>query len=317
MSTVSKPQLLEYLEHAIEVERDLVGQESIIEKYTATCEYQKPKYVLKSDPVEPMMAQVPMYNNSNEIVSGIITLCIAIVFFILWIKVMITMPTGAVLSFIFLPCAIIFGVFAKKCFSKINNREKEIESISMRNREAKEKYHRQCEEVRHENENAVKRVNADLPLWQRSKDEGIAYLTERKLQTQTILEKYYSPDIIFPKYRNLPALTSIYEYLTSGRCEELTGPNGAYNLYEMELRQNIVISQLNTIISNLEQIRQNQYVLYQELVKVTAATQTISNEISAIRGYTYTLTELSALNAYYSAVTADCLSALTFLEVIG
>ncbi len=161
------------------------------------------------------------------------------------------------------------------------------------------------------------KIDEALPLWQSSKEEGVAYLLEKKQQTQTVLEKYYSPDVIFPKYRNLPALTSIYEYLTSGRCEELTGPNGAYNLYETELRQNTVISQLNTIISNLEQIRQNQYVLYQELVKVNAVTQSISREISAIRGYTYTLTELSALNTYYNAITADCTSALAFLEVIG
>ena len=117
-----------------------------------------------------------------------------------------------------------------------------------------------------------------------------------------LLEQYYSVDVIFPKYRNLPALTSIYEYLASGRCDELTGPNGAYNLYELELRQNTVISQLNTIISNLEQIQQNQQMLYRELVQITQNTRKIVGELSAIRNYTYAMAEFTALNAIIVAL---------------
>ena len=42
----------------------------------------------------------------------------------------------------------------------------------------------------------------------------------------------------------------------------LSGYEGAYNLYEQELRMNIVISQLEDIYDQLEEISTNQYMLY-------------------------------------------------------
>lgn len=79
------------------------------------------------------------------------------------------------------------------------------------------------------------------------------------------LNEHYEKNIIYPKYRNIVAISTIYEYLSSGRCFELEGPNGAYNMYEMEMRQNIIIGQLSAILRNLESIRNNQYVIYEEI----------------------------------------------------
>ena len=114
---------------------------------------------------------------------------------------------------------------------------------------------------------------------------------------ETALEAHYSSNVIFPKYRNMVAITTINEYLMSGRCYELEGPNGAYNLYEMELRQNIVINQLSNIISNLEQIRNNQYTLYQELTKANETVNDILRELRVV-------TENTRLTAYFAGVTA-------------
>lgn len=61
-------------------------------------------------------------------------------------------------------------------------------------------------------------------------------------KTKQLLRKLYSADVVYPKYRNMVAMCTIYEYLASGRCETLDGAQGAYNLYEAEIRQNIVIS---------------------------------------------------------------------------
>lgn len=92
--------------------------------------------------------------------------------------------------------------------------------------------------------------------------------------------------------------------MVTGRCDELKGPHGAYNLYEDEIRKDTVISQLNRVIENLEQIKQNQYMLYQQVRKISDNTEVIKHELDAIRGYTVKLTELSALNTYYSSLTA-------------
>lgn len=126
-------------------------------------------------------------------------------------------------------------------------------------------------------------------------------LTEKHTNALTALENalqnLYSANVIFPKYRNLVAITTINEYLESGRCSTLEGAEGAYNLYEMEMRQNIVIGQLSSIISNLEQIRSNQYSLYQELTK---ANQTVDEIVYELRK----LNSTEKLNAYFNYVTA-------------
>ena len=114
---------------------------------------------------------------------------------------------------------------------------------------------------------------------------------------ETALEQVYAENVIFPKYRNLVAITAINEYLLSGRCDKLEGPDGAYNLYEMELRQNIIIAQLSSIIDNLEQIRSNQYSLYEELQKSNFTINEILSE-------TRRMNETSKLTAYFAGVTA-------------
>ena len=124
------------------------------------------------------------------------------------------------------------------------------------------------------------------------------------LETQTALKNLYNLDYIYPKYRNLTALTSIYEYFATGRCSELTGPHGAYNLYEDEVRKDMIIAQLNTVIENLEQIKQNQYKLYQQVQGILRNTQAVTAELYALTGYAAALTELTLVNTFYNGVSA-------------
>lgn len=77
--------------------------------------------------------------------------------------------------------------------------------------------------------------------------------------------KLYSLGIIYEKYRNLVAVSQFLDYLESGRCTKLTGPDGAYNLFESEMRQNIIIASLENINNNLGTIMDNQYMLYNAL----------------------------------------------------
>lgn len=120
------------------------------------------------------------------------------------------------------------------------------------------------------------------------------------------MSSLYDMDVIYPKYRNLVAVSTIYEYLSSGRCDRLDGPDGAYNLYEMELRQNIVIGQLSSIIENLNQIKNNQFVLYNELVsanqKVTSVLADIDNNVK--------------INAYQNEAAAKNAEALKYISLI-
>ncbi len=113
----------------------------------------------------------------------------------------------------------------------------------------------------------------------------------------TALDNLYAENIIFSKYRNLIAITSINEYLLSGRCDKLEGPDGAYNIYENELRQNTIIGQLSYIINDLEQIRQNQYTLYQELQESNRMVNDIIYDIENLKSDTKLLAYFSKVNA--------------------
>ena len=74
-------------------------------------------------------------------------------------------------------------------------------------------------------------------------------------------------------------------------------------MYEDEVRKDTVISQLNAVIENLEQIKQNQYMLYQTVKEIQGEMQHAS-DIHQMKGYVFEIKELTALNVYYSALTA-------------
>ncbi len=127
---------------------------------------------------------------------------------------------------------------------------------------------------------------------------------------------YHSLNVIYPKYLDIVALTTILEYYETGRVSELKGPDGAYNLYESELRQNIIITKLDTIINQLEQIKSNQYMLYNELQKIEIGVESMSNKLDDIgksisdmeKNVTNKLEDISkntAVTAYFAEKTAQ------------
>lgn len=65
------------------------------------------------------------------------------------------------------------------------------------------------------------------------------------------LAALYAKNIIHPNYQNWVAAATIYEYLDVGRCYELKGPNGAYNLYEKELLAKQILSSISAINSSI------------------------------------------------------------------
>ena len=136
-------------------------------------------------------------------------------------------------------------------------------------------------------------------------------------ETQALLARYYDLNIIFPKYRNMVAMTTIYEYFASGRCTELTGPDGAYNLYEAELRQDLIINKLDVIIRQLDQIQQNQYMLYQEMQRTRGVIQDIRKDVKDILENTADIAKSSHITALCTQVTAQNTEAIKYLSLIN
>ena len=146
-------------------------------------------------------------------------------------------------------------------------------------------------------------------------ESKIVKMSRLLAETRVTLKNLYSLDYIFPKYRNLVAMSTIYEYYASGRCSELTGADGAYNLYEMELRQNIIIGQLDQIVDRLDQIKQNQYMLYTELKETNSVLQNISRDVSSIMVSTKNVEESTYLTSQYAKITAQNTEAIKYISL--
>lgn len=169
-------------------------------------------------------------------------------------------------------------------------------------------------------------------------DEEISLAKNLYIELFKCREDLYNNNIIFGKYRTFPAVTTFYEYLLAGRCEQLEGVAGAYNLYEQELRANTIIGNLSEIITSLEKIRNTQYVIYSEIhsmnetlkrmdQKLTEAT----NSIKMIEAHTENMAEYlehisknsdviaynTAKTAYYSQMNAELTNALGYMVAMN
>lgn len=127
---------------------------------------------------------------------------------------------------------------------------------------------------------------------------------------ENTLDQLYSLNVLYPKYRSFVCVATILEYLQSGRCEELTGPNGAYNLYEAEMRADTIITKLDNIEHKLDQVIANQHTLYYAINQTNRRLGQITQQLDqsiALQKATLVTTAITAAN---TAITAACTAAI-------
>lgn len=287
-----KEELIQYFEDAIALETEIVTQENLVSQFEAMSEKKKPILVERKVQVEkPDTERLDDEMNVALIFIAFTTVSALFIQFLVF---------GMAADTDFIPLismVIIDGIILAIYLPKKRELEKEYS-------EQMDKYNEDYNLCQEENENRREEFAYNQKCWKDSCTKMRATLEKPLKETKENLERVYSKNIIYPKYRNLPALRSIYEYYVTGRCEELSGPYGAYNLYEDEVRKDKIISQLNTVIANLEQIKQNQYKLYEQVCQIQSNTNRMVRELNAIKGYVIELTNLTALNTYYNGVTA-------------
>lgn len=281
-NSVKQEELLQYMKDAIEVETDLATQEQTLERSLAEIEKRKPTLELYSDPQKPAL-------EDSECTYPLAALCFGAGFlFFIGLSGLSFLAGLAIGSMGMIPGVLMF--LRRKKVEDINSGRLLIYNAEMQS--IKEKNTKATNEHNH----AIKQCDYSCTNLRQTAQSHIN-------ETKAILEKLYNKNIIYPKYCTLPALTSIYEYFMTGRCTELTGPHGAYNLYEDELRKDTIINKLDAVIENLEQIRNNQYMLYQQVKSIKENSDAMVSELQQIKGYSITIAELTALNAYYAART--------------
>lgn len=308
MEMNEKRELLDYLKNAIQVECDVLEQKSIIDSFTEISLQKKPKIETTPMPEKP---QSDYYHQEKSKAGGYAAVGGGVAGILLSVVAMFSIgnqgSSQGFIIFLLIVVACICGWFIKegaKMLSECKMINETNALIRDRNERAQKEYNDACRYIEDSNRKMKDAYKTNYPLWEKSHNDTLAYMNEPLQKTKKVLEGLYKKDFVYSKYHNLPALTSIYEYIITGRCEELSGPHGAYNLYEDEVRKDMVISQLNTIIDNLEQIKQNQFLLYQKVSDIQTEMSVIKAEMGRIEGFTYQIAQFSALNAYYSALTA-------------
>lgn len=217
---------------------------------------------------------------------------------------------------------------------KMKQYEEEVRKYEIEKEQEEQRYNQEKEKAI--NKYNDKKAKAKKEYEKKSNAHAVATKAVNQMQTpldetKATLEKLYELDIIFPKYRNLVAVSTMYEYFASGRVSELEGPNGAYNLYEAELRQNLIINKLDVIITQLEDIKANQYSLYMELQetnrtlsgiasdvsKIVSSTEKIVYNTSEIANNTQEIAEASHIIAFCSQITAKNTEAIKYIALVN
>ena len=288
---MGKEELIQYFEDAIALETAVITQENFISQFETMSKNKKP--VLVERKVQVAEPDPNGLDSETNVVTFFIAGMTAMLLYVQSFEFGAAEPSFWPLIAMAIIDGIILAIY-------LPERKKWKQYYS----EQRRKYEEDCDLCRKENENRKEKFAYNQKCWEDSCTKMRATLEKPLKETKENLEKVYAKNTIYPKYRNLPALTSIYEYYVTGRCEELSGPYGAYNLYEDEVRKDKIISQLNTVIANLEQIKQNQYKLYEQVCQIQSNTNRMVRELNAIKGYVIELTNLTALNTYYNGVTA-------------
>ena len=109
-------------------------------------------------------------------------------------------------------------------------------------------------------------------------------ITPYEARARKELKEHYAKNLIHPKYQNFLAISQIYDYIDTGRCDKLEGADGAYNIFEFELRMNTIISDLRVIQQKLDEIITLQRSICAALHSLNSALGAISSQLNSIQG---------------------------------
>lgn len=133
-------------------------------------------------------------------------------------------------------------------------------------------------------------------------------------ETSALLQEAYQLNILHPKYQNLIAVCSLCEYFETGRCSQLTGHEGGYNIFEMEKRLNLIVLKMDEIIEKLERVKDNQHMLYQTVSASNRNADRIYNQIAVISDQIGNIQQNQALIDYNTSICASNSEFLKWME---
>lgn len=151
-----------------------------------------------------------------------------------------------------------------------------IDGAEMRkaNREAEQRYEKEVHafnEMRQERKLSADKAIAD---YQHALDE----LKETRAVLVRIRDCLYASGPLYRSYQNIAAVCQLLEYFEAGRFKTL---GEAYNQYELEIRLDRIITDMDVIIRKLDQVRRNQMLLYEVMVEVQSDLSSLNMTVSS------------------------------------
>lgn len=144
-------------------------------------------------------------------------------------------------------------------------------------------------------------------------------LAQMYQKSRNALDTIYSYDILEMKYRNIVAVSSIYEYLKYDRTRSLQrvgSDEGAYNMFETEMRLNKIITNTDVIIKKLDKIMENQRELAYTMRNAQNSINTLINSTNQIQGSLDTLNTGVELSNYQLRQANNELRYMNFMNTL-
>lgn len=142
------------------------------------------------------------------------------------------------------------------------------------------------------------------------------------------MDKFYASEAIYPRYRSMIPVTTMYEYFELGKCIDLTGHEGAYNTYEKELKNGVIKTDLNQVDGAIGDIPESQRAAAAQLLKVKTEIVSIMNSVDASISKNLAdnpdgfkpvkrLKKSDILKKYYEDVNSRRLSHMDYIDSMG
>ena len=112
--------------------------------------------------------------------------------------------------------------------------------------------------------------------------DEIAANEQMESDIKDTLETYYSTHVLDPEYQDLVPVTTMYGYFKDNRCQELTGHNGAYSLYEKELKAQTITGDLEEVLNRTNNLADAQKDILSQVGKVNGKTEALIDSVDRV-----------------------------------
>lgn len=216
-----------------------------------------------------------------------LVLLVSLVILYVWLNQKFNDSDGTILFFFIVPCvALIIGLLNSGIYIK--------DYTKYCSSEEKKKTKQAYVDYLKEKETSLIRVENKLCFATQKRIDIEKNLNEAK----AVLAEMYSHDVIPECYKNFVAVSTMYQYIDTGRCVCIKGHGGIYDTYENDYRMKLIITNLQRISEKLDAIIENQNILYQQMKEANATLNSINREVQSINEKASHIEENTAVAAF-------------------